>query len=196
MIEDDTAPQPLAGQSMEDQPSTEDALLADRQADVVGGGPRAGGPGFLTDPAGYALAWSPGLGAAIAACADATTAADLLLGAQAALGIPAGRRSPWTPAECEALVEEWLTQEAEHAVAPGLAGSLARARVRLAFLRQHLLAFPPRLRSPAQDTLEALGLGGRRPGLLRAMALALERGNLVQAYSLALQDLRLPEPAG
>lgn len=194
MMEDEAVPQPLAGQ--EDVAADDEVASVETSTETMTRSPSDGGPGFLTDPAGYALAWSPGLGAAIAACEDTTLAAELLLGAQAALGIPEGRRSPWTPAECEALVEEWLMLEAEHAVAPGMAGSLARARVRLAFLRQHLLAFPPRLRPAAQDTLEALGLGGRRPGLLRAMALALERGNLVQAYSLALQDLRLPEAAG
>ena len=67
-------------------------------------GPRDGGPDLLTDPAGYALAWSPGLQAAVAACEDSAAAAELLIGAQAALGIPEGRRSPWTQAECEALV--------------------------------------------------------------------------------------------
>ncbi len=156
--------------------------------------PGAGGSGFLADPAAYALAWSPGLRTAIAACDDAVVAAELLLGAQAALGIPEGRRSPWTPAECEALVEEWLALEAEHAVIAGLVGSLARARARLAFLREHLLTLPPRLRPPALDTLEALGLDSGRGGLLRATAEALQRGNLVQAYSLALQGPRRAEP--
>jgi len=158
------------------------------------GGPGQGGPALLADPASYALAWSPGLASAIAACDDAVVAADLLLAAQAALGIPEGRRSPWTPAECEALVEEWLTLESEHAAAAGMLGSLARARARLDFLRAHLLALPRRLRPAAVDTLEALGLDGGRSGLLRAIAGALQRGNLAQAYSHALQGPPRPDP--
>jgi len=157
-------------------------------------GPGQCGPELLGDPAGYALAWSPGLAGAIAGCDDAVAAAELLLGAQAALGIPEGRRSPWTPAECEALVEEWLALEAEHAGVAGLLGSLARARARLAFLRAHLLALPRRLRPAAVDTLEALGLDGGRGGLLRDIAGALQRGNLVQAYSHALQGPPRPDP--
>jgi hypothetical protein len=157
-------------------------------------GPGQNGPELLGDPAGYALAWSPGLAGAIAGCDDAAAAAELLLGAQAALGIPEGRRSPWTPAECEALVEEWLALEAEHAGVAGMLGSLARARARLAFLRAHLLALPRRLRPAAVDTLEALGLDGGRSGLLRAIAGALQRGNLVQAYSHALQGPPRPDP--
>lgn len=157
-------------------------------------GPAGDGAEMLADPAGHVLACSPGLRAAVAAAGDPATAAELLLGAQAACGVPTENRSPWTPAECEALVEEWLTLEAEHAGAPGLLGSLARARARIGFLRMHVLSLPPGPRGAAKARLETLGLDGARPGLLRATAEALERGNLVQAYSHALQGTPRADP--
>ncbi len=144
------------------------------------------------DPAAYVLERVPGLAQARAACNDEEAAAELLLGAQAVLGVPEAQRRLWSPSEAEALVEEWETLEAEYQSLAdrgqgGVLGSLSRARARIEFLEMHLMELPPCLRPAAVNTLEALGLGGSRRTLIRDIAGALERGNLAQAYSHALQ---------
>lgn len=139
------------------------------------------------DPAAYVLTHVPSLARARAACEAEEPAADLLLGAQAALGVPEAQRRLWSPAESESLVEEWVLLEAEHRDPPDAPCSLSRARARIAFLRTHVMELPPRLRPAAVNTLEALGLGGPRRGMIRAIVEALERGNLVQVYSHAMQ---------
>lgn len=148
----------------------------------------AAAPGdWGADPAAYVLTHVPGLARARAACEAEEPAAELLLGAQAALGVPEAQRRLWSPAESESLVEEWVLLEAEHRDPPGIACSLSRARARIAFLRTHVMELPACLRPAAVNTLEVLGLGGPRRGLIRAIAEALERGNLMQAYSHAMQ---------
>ncbi len=124
------------------------------------------------DPAGYGLAWAPGARAAYDQAGDPGEQAAILWEAQAAAGIPAPERSPWSGAAASALAEGWL------AIPDG--PGAAKARVDL--LRQGLLSLPAEQRAAGQATLERLLAGDTRIGTTVA---ALEDNRLGAAYAAA-----------
>jgi hypothetical protein len=126
------------------------------------------------DPAGYALVAVVGAKAALDEMPEDERSA-LLWSAQAATGIPEGRRSPWTLKETQSLARRWLALTAQPS-------GPTRDDAMVTLLSESLLKLPPRQRPGAIAALEVQGLGAGMPGRLRATLAALERGSLGAAY--------------